>query len=221
MATTRTLFIGTTNPGKVAEFVALLAPLGLSVQVVGPDEEIVEPSGDLLDGFLENATAKALAYARLSNGVTLAEDSGLSVAHIQGLPGIWSARFSDLDVVTRTLAPSGRPREEMDRLNNERVLHLLQGVPQPRRAAAFRVAVVLARRGEVLFNASAESHGWIADEPRGTRGFGYDPLFVGQDTFGKTYAEIDPVRKNLKSHRKRVMDELFFWLSRNLEVFDR
>lgn len=216
----RTLFIGTTNPGKLGEFVALLAPLGLTVQIARSHEEVEEPSTDLLDGFTENARIKALAYSNLCGGVTLAEDSGLAVAALDGLPGIYSARFADLDLATRKVADSGRPREVMDPANNQRLLDRMKGFAQPRRAALFRTAVALARGSEVLFSAVAESHGWIADEARGARGFGYDPVFVGQDTFGKTYAEIDPVRKNLKSHRKRVMDELFFWLSHHLEIFD-
>jgi XTP/dITP diphosphohydrolase len=219
---TRTLFIGTTSPGKLGELVALLLPLGLSVEAVGGAEEqdeIEEPSTDVLDGFLENARAKALAYAAKTRGVTLAEDSGLAVAALSGLPGVYSARFADLDLATRTVTPSGRPRELLDPANNRRLLDCMRGFPQPRRAAMFRTAVALARGEDLLFTAVAESHGWIADEARGERGFGYDPVFVGQDTFGKTWAEIDPVRKNLRSHRKRVMDELFFWLSRNMEIF--
>ena len=217
---TRTLYIGTTNPGKLGEFVALLAPLGLEVKVATSADEVEEPSTDILDGFVENATVKALAYAGLCGGVTLAEDSGLAVAALGGLPGIFSARFADLDVATRRVTPSGRAREEIDPLNNRKLLELMTGIEQPRRAACFRTAVALARGAEIVFTSVAESHGWIAAEPRGERGFGYDPVFVGQDTFGKTYAEIDPVRKNLRSHRKRVMDELFFWLSRHLEVLD-
>ncbi len=84
----------------------------------------------------------------------------------------------------------------------------------------FKIALVVARKGEVLSSATAERHGWIAEAARGTRGFGYDPIFIGQDTYGKTYAEIDPVRKNLKSHRKEVMDHLFFWLSKHMEIFN-
>ncbi|HEY3448574.1 MAG TPA: non-canonical purine NTP pyrophosphatase [Myxococcales bacterium] len=225
----RTLFIGTTNPGKLGEFVALLGPLGLTVKVARSADEVEEPSTDLLDGFAENARIKALAYARISGGVTLAEDSGLAVAALGGLPGIYSARFADVDLAAKkVLKDSCRPREVMDPLNNQRLLECMKGFEQPRRAALFRTAAVLAtasaragRGAEVLFSATAESHGWIAQEARGDRGFGYDPVFVGQDTFGKTYAEIDPVRKNLKSHRKRVMDELFFWLSKHTDVFDR
>jgi XTP/dITP diphosphohydrolase len=96
----------------------------------------------------------------------------------------------------------------------------MAGVEPARRAALFRVALVVARGATVLFTATAESHGWIADAPRGTHGFGYDPVFVGQDTYGKTYAELDPLRKNLKSHRKRVMDQFYSWLSQHLGVFD-
>lgn len=217
----RTLFIGTTNPGKLGEFVSLLAPLGLTVKVAKSADEVEEPSTDLVDGFAENARIKALAYAKLSGGVTLAEDSGLAVAALGGLPGIFSARFADVDLsAKRVLKDSKRPREAMDPLNNQRLLECLKGIEQPRRAAFFKTAAVLAKGGAVLFSASAESHGWVSEEAKGDKGFGYDPVFVGQDTFGKTYAEIDPVRKNLKSHRKRVMDELFFWLSKHLEVFD-
>jgi XTP/dITP diphosphohydrolase len=216
----RTLFIGTTNPGKLGEFVSLLMPLGLTVKLARSETEVEEPSTDILDGFLENAKIKALAYAGLCGGVTLAEDSGLAVAALGGLPGIFSARLADLDLTTRKVADSKRPREEIDPLNNQRVLELMKGFEQPRRAALFRTAVALARGKDLLFSAVAESHGWIAESAKGERGFGYDPVFVGQDTFGKTYAEIDPVRKNLKSHRKRVMDELFFWLSKHLEIFE-
>ena len=82
----RTLFIGTTNPGKLGEFVALLGPLGLTVKVARSADEVEEPSTDLLDGFAENARIKALAYAGLCGGVTLAEDSGLAVAALGGSP---------------------------------------------------------------------------------------------------------------------------------------
>ena len=90
--------------------------------------------------------------------------------------------------------------------------------PQPRRAAVFKVVLAVATpAGEVLFKAGAESHGWISDAPRGEHGFGYDPVFVGQDTFGKTYAELDPMRKNLRSHRRRVLQEFKAWLGQALK----
>jgi XTP/dITP diphosphohydrolase len=203
------LYIGTTNPGKVAEMASLLAPLGLELKAVSLDVP------ELGDTFEENAIQKALAYADHSGGITASEDSGIIIPALNGLPGPWSARFADLDLQTRQVNSSDRTREEMDRLNNERLLALMKGIEQPRRAAAFKVVLVITQPGKVLFQASAECHGWIADEQRGTNGFGYDPIFVGQDTFGKTFAELDPMRKNLRSHRKRVLDEMFMWASQN------
>ncbi|MBX7221702.1 MAG: non-canonical purine NTP pyrophosphatase [Blastocatellia bacterium] len=203
------IFIGTTNPGKVAEIAALLAPLGVELKPVSLDIE--EPA----ETFEENARLKALAYAEHTGGVTISEDSGLIIPALEGLPGVWSARFADLDVQTRKVTSSGRSREVIDRLNNQRVLELMQGIEQPRRAALFKVALLVAQPGKVLFQSVAECHGWIAEEEKGTGGFGYDPIFVGQDTFGKTFAELDPMRKNLRSHRKRALDEMFLWASQN------
>lgn len=203
------LYLGTTNPGKIAEMAALLGPLGVSLTPVGLD---VPETGDT---FEDNARAKALTYAAHTGGITLSEDSGLSIPSLGGMPGPWSARFADFDLDKRTVLESGRSRDEMDPLNTARVLTLMRGIEQPRRAAVFQVVLVIARPDEVLFQAHAECHGWIADEARGTEGFGYDPIFVGQDTFGRTFAELDPVRKNLRSHRKRVLDELFMWASQN------
>lgn len=203
------VYIGTTNPGKVAEMGALLSPLGVRLVPVALD---VPETTDTFDG---NAEEKALAYAEHTGGVTISEDSGIVVPALDGLPGPWSAMFADLDLETREVTPSRRGREEIDALNNARVLELMAGIEQPRRAAVFKVVLVVARPGEVLFSASGECHGWIADEARGAGGFGYDPIFVGQDTYGRTFAELDPVRKNLRSHRKRVLDELFMWASQN------
>lgn len=109
--------------------------------------------------------------------------------------------------------PSGRAREEIDRLNNLRVIELMKGYEQPRRAAAFMVVLAVATpAGEILFKGVGEAHRWIADSMRGNRGFGYDPIFVGSDTFERTYAELDPMRKNLRSHRSRVLKEFKAWL---------
>jgi XTP/dITP diphosphohydrolase len=95
----------------------------------------------------------------------------------------------------------------------------MKDIEQPRRAASFKVVLaVAAADGEILFKDVGESYGWIAEEARGTNGFGYDPIFVGGDTFGKTYAELDAMRKNLRSHRKRVLDELQAWLGQFLKA---
>ena len=216
-------FLGTTNPHKVREFAALLSATGCGLTVTDPvDPEETEPD------FEGNARLKARAYAAHAGGVTICEDSGLIVPALGGLPGAWSARFSEhriIDPVAGTVAertPSGLARDELDRRNVARVLALMAGVEQPRRGASFRAALVVAERGgRILFESSAESHGWIAEAPRGEGGFGYDAIFVGGDTFGKTYAELDSMRKNLRSHRRRVLQEFKMWLGEELKRADR
>lgn len=203
-------YLGTTNPGKIREFAGILAPLGAEILPVALDVPETEGS------FEGNARLKALAYAAHTGGPTVCEDSGLVIPALDGLPGPWSARFSDcvLDDARRRVVravESGTAREKIDTANNALVLELLRGVEQPHRAAKMVVHLVVARPGVVMFEARGEAHGWIAEGPRGTNGFGYDPIFVGQDTFGKTYAELDSMRKNLRSHRKRVLAEFGLW----------
>lgn len=209
-----TIHLGTTNPGKVREFAALLSPMGLKIELISLE---VPETGDT---FEDNARQKAFAYAEHTGGVTISEDSGIIVPELGGLPGPFSARFADVKIgdghEVLGIESSGRPRDEMDSANNLRLLELMEGVPQPRRAAVFKVRLVVVKLDELLFETSGEAHGWIAEEARGDRGFGYDPVFVGQDTFGRTYAELDPVRKNLRSHRRRLLKELQHWLGKAL-----
>ena len=204
-------FIGTTNASKVQEIASILSATGCGFEVT----EAVHPDETEAD-FEGNALLKAKAYAQHAGGVTISEDSGLVIAALNGLPGPWSARFADCEVVEGRGArhvPSERPREEIDRRNNLRVIELMQGYEQPRRAAAFKVVLAVATpAGEILFKGVGEAHGWIAESMRGDRGFGYDPIFVGSDTFERTYAELDPMRKNLRSHRSRVLKEFKAWL---------
>ncbi len=209
------MFIGTTNSDKVAELAALLAPLGIPVQSVALD--VPEP----WDTLRENARAKALAYAAHAGGVTLSEDSGLFVAALGDLPGPWSARFYALDLATRRLAaePRDAPRLVVDIANNDRLLYVMRDVPDDQRAAEFRIALCLAAPdGRVLFETETRYAGWITREPRGANGFGYDPVFVGHTTFGKTFAEIDSGRKNLRSHRKLALDAFYAWASQHTHL---
>lgn len=205
------MYIGTTNPYKVKEISALLNPLGLEIIPFQLQEEPEEIGSSLM----ENAFAKARAYAQVSNGITISEDSGLFVSSLNNLPGIWSARFSDFDLDKQIVVSSGRARTEMDACNNERVLSLMKDIAMPYRAASFKIALVISSPKDILFSTETEYGGWIAETPRGTDGFGYDPIFIGNDTFGKTLAEIDGVRKNLRSHRKRALNNLFMWASAN------
>lgn len=214
-------FIGTTNQGKIREIASILSATGFTYAPTDPiDPEETEPD------FEGNALLKARAYAKHAGGMTISEDSGLIIPALGGLPGPWSARFADTDPlidsvngtgVIRGHRPSNLGREEMDRTNNDLVIAFMQGVEQPRRAASFKVVLCVASpTGEILFKAVGESFGWIAEAPKGSNGFGYDPIFIGQDTFGKTYAELDSARKNLRSHRHHVLQEFQAWLAAQL-----
>lgn len=208
--------IGTTNPYKVREIVSILKATGCTFEATEP----VDPK-ETEDDFEGNALLKARVYAEHAGGITISEDSGLVIPVLNGLPGPWSARFSECvvengKVVGHNYAGLGRDRIDLE--NNQLVLKLMDGIEQPHRAACFRVYLVVAKPdGEILFRGIGESHGWISEEMRGNNGFGYDPIFIGGDTFGKTYAELDSMRKNLRSHRKNVLKEFKMWLGKRLK----
>src|SRR5512143_1957344 len=156
------LLLASQNPGKLNEMRLLLE--GLPFRVVGPADLGIHDAPDE-DGetFLENATIKALAYARISGYLTVADDSGLSVDALGGEPGLYSSRFG------------GEGASDLER--NRLLLEKLKDVPWEGRGARFTSAVVAARDGRVLFSAQEQVVGQIAFELRGTQGFGYDPLF--------------------------------------------
>jgi XTP/dITP diphosphohydrolase len=203
-----TLVVGTTNPGKLREIAAICRPFDFEIEALRLDVPETE------DTFEGNALLKARAYAAARPGqVVLVEDSGLDIPALGGLPGPWSANFNDFDTRTRTLRDSGMTREQLDPLNNARVLRMMQDVPFVDRGASFIIVMLVARDTEILFRTERRSQGWIAHEPSGTNGFGYDPIFVGADTFGKTYAELDAARKNLRSHRRNALRDLSTWIA--------
>lgn len=211
------LHIGTTNDGKIREIAALVAPLGIEVAPMSLD--IPEPHNTLRD----NAWEKARAYAAHCGGVALAEDSGLFIRALNDLPGPYSARYSRLDRTTMKERPLEDPapsREDIDRLNNSLVLWEMATVPPEKRVAEFRICLMVAKAGDTtpLYTVETAYPGVIAPEARGTEGFGYDPIFIGNDTFGKTLAEIDRARKNLRSHRKAALDGFYAWASQHLEL---
>jgi XTP/dITP diphosphohydrolase len=186
------LLLASQNPGKLNEMRLLVA--GLHFRVVGPrDLGIHEAPDEYGETFLENATIKALAYARLSGHLTVADDSGLSVDALGGEPGLYSSRFG------------GEGASDLAR--NLLLLEKLRGVPPERRGAHFTSAVVVARSGEVLFQAQESVHGFIAEEMRGENGFGYDPLFF-YPPFGRTFGEVRRDEKDRVSHRGKAFAKL-------------
>src|SRR5579884_395466 len=181
----RTLLLATTNEHKLNEFRAIFRDLPftlLSLRDVHIDMD-VEETGTT---FAENATIKALAYARATHMLSLADDSGLEIDALGGAPGVYSARFAGVDT----------PYEERFRL----ILGQLQGLPQEQRTARFRCVISIADPSGLCRSVEGVVEGVIADAPRGTNGFGYDPIFLIPE-LGKTTAELAPEHKNRISHR--------------------
>ena len=183
--------IATRNAGKLREFRDLLVPLGsgiLSLSDVSIEAEF-EESGH---SFSENARLKAIEYSRLTSLPVLADDSGLEVEALGGRPGIHSARYA---------GPGASDADRIRKLLGE--LSACGG----RRDARFVCALALAQDGLILGEASGECRGIITQEPRGTHGFGYDPVFYFPE-LGKTYAELSQAEKNLHSHRANAVASL-------------
>jgi XTP/dITP diphosphohydrolase len=187
------LVLASNNPGKIREIAALLAPLAIEVlpQAQLGIDEADEPHGT----FLENALAKARHASRLSALAALADDSGLCVGALGGEPGVHSAYYAGRE----------GSREERDARNNEKLLRSLND----ERNAYYACVMVLTRTASDPLPLIAEGlwHGEIARAPRGTNGFGYDPLFFLKD-YAKTAAELDPAQKNRVSHRGRALAKL-------------
>ncbi|MCS6898574.1 MAG: non-canonical purine NTP pyrophosphatase [Myxococcales bacterium] len=207
------IVLGTRNPGKLREYQSILGELGYEmVSVDAPEPEETAPD------FEGNARLKATAYARYAGALTLAEDAGLVVPVLGGLPGVFSARFADCEVdpslgKVLSYTPSGRPRPSLDEANRLRLLELLAGHEGEARRAYFQMVIAVADAdGTILFTASGEAYGRILYEPRGEGGFGYDALFAGDETDGFTFAEVDAARKNAVSHRRKALEKVHTWL---------
>jgi XTP/dITP diphosphohydrolase len=189
------LLLASANQGKLRELRTILA--GLPVELVGlteaglGDPPEVEETGDT---FLENALIKARAYAEWSGMAAVADDSGLEVDALGGAPGVRSARYA---------GPGASDQANLDKLLAE-----LTGVPAERRTARFRCVAALhdpATGSET--HAEAAWEGRILDAPRGSGGFGYDPVFL-PDGWDRTSAEVDQATKDAASHRGKAFRAL-------------
>jgi XTP/dITP diphosphohydrolase len=193
------LLLATANPGKLAELRAILT--GVPVELVGlNDVEAGSPPEVEETGatFLDNARLKARAYAAWSGLPAVADDSGLEVDALGGAPGVRSARYA---------GEGADDRENLDKLLKE-----LVGVPPLRRSARFRCAAVLTDPPGVTpegreWYAEAAWEGRILDAPRGSGGFGYDPVFL-PDGWDRTSAQVDAATKDAASHRGRAFRAL-------------
>ena len=188
------LLLASANRGKLRELRTILD--GLPVELVGLTEAglgeppEVEETGDT---FLENARIKARAYAAWSGRAAVADDSGLEVDALGGAPGVRSARYAG--------------QGAGDQANLDKLLAALAGVPPERRTARFRCAAVLVDPEGGEWHAEAAWEGQVLDAPRGTGGFGYDPVFLPHG-WDRTSAEVDQVTKDAASHRGKAFRAL-------------
>ena len=196
------LFLASSNPGKLAEYRALVETDAHGVK----DASALHVEIDLLPGFdslpsfeenaptfAENAAGKALHYSRSAAGVAFADDSGLVVPALGGAPGVHSARYA---------GPGATNAERIAKLLGE-----LRGTIPPERAAYFVCAIAVAQRGRATAIVTARVDGEILKEPRGGGGFGYDPVFYFP-ALKKTFAELSPEEKNRISHRGKAFRKL-------------
>jgi XTP/dITP diphosphohydrolase len=197
------LYAATTSQGKLRDFRTAAQVNGLTIEPLPALQGIAAPEENG-DTFAANATLKAVYYSRFAPGeLVLADDSGLEVDALDGAPGVRSARFA----ADSGLVDSPDANDNTDVWNNIVLIQHLAGVPAARRTARYRCVLVAARDGEPLQTAEGAVEGWILEEPHGTGGFGYDPLFYLPD-LDRTMAEIDLETKLSLSHRGRALRAL-------------
>jgi XTP/dITP diphosphohydrolase len=197
------LFAATTSQGKLRDFRTAAQAHGFDLDPLPALSTIPAPEEDGAT-FTANATLKAVYYSRFAPGcLVLADDSGLEVDALNGAPGVRSARFA----ADSGLVDSPDANDNTDVWNNMLLLQRLAGVPADQRTARYRCALVAARNGEALHKAEGVVEGIILDAPRGTGGFGYDPLFY-LPSLDRSMAEIDLETKLSLSHRGRAIAAL-------------
>ncbi len=196
------IFVATSNPGKLRDFAfAARAFPDVTLEPLPDRDTIPEPAEDA-ETFEGNAILKAVAYSRIAPGaLVLADDSGLEVDALGGAPGVRSARYAEDSLFT-----TNRPLPT-DQRNNLCLLDALASTREAERTGRYRCVLALARDGEVVATASGTVEGEILAVPRGSGGFGYDPVFYLPDE-GLTMAEVQAEVRHLFSHRGRALIEL-------------
>jgi XTP/dITP diphosphohydrolase len=195
------LCIATRNIHKVQEMAPLLTPFW---EVKSSDDypglEEIDETGD---SFLANATLKAVATSQMIPDYVLADDSGLECDALDGAPGVFSARYGGIPSSTET--------------NNAKLLQELARVnattPQ-QRSARYRCVLVVAREGQALASFEGTCEGMIALGPKGTNGFGYDPLFIPQG-YARTFGQLTAKTKASLSHRAQALKKFVAWCKEN------
>jgi len=188
------IVLATRNQGKIKEIGRLLASVMPDIKVQGLDR--FPQIGDIPETgstFEENARIKALAVARGTGYLAIADDSGLEVPALDGEPGVYSARYAGKDAT--------------DQENNAKLLRRMRHLSGDARAARFICVLVAHAPGGASLMVRGEWEGMVLTQPRGTKGFGYDPVFYDPE-LKLTAAQMDPVQKNQRSHRGKALEQL-------------
>lgn len=191
----RQLLLATTNPGKLREIRDILAGAPVTLVSLEHYPDLAEPE-ETGDTFAENARLKALYYNEMTGLPAVADDSGLEIDALDKAPGVHSARWQGTDYPTKFAA----------------IYRELAARQLSTSTARFVAHIAFADAGRVLFEATGIVEGKIAPEPRGSHGFGYDPIFF-YPPYGTTLAEVEGARKAAVSHRGKAFRELRDWLS--------
>jgi XTP/dITP diphosphohydrolase len=190
------IFLASSNPGKLREYRVLAGDSPIEVAPL-PNFTEIPVFEETAPTFAENAAGKATHYSRFATGTVLADDSGLVVPALGGAPGVLSARYA---------GPGASDADRVQKLLRE--MRELQGEA---RKARFVCVTCLAQGGRALAVLSDSAEGFIATEPKGTDGFGYDPVFFFPQ-LGRTYAEITREEKNQYSHRGKAFRKALAFL---------
>lgn len=202
----RRVLIATSNPGKLRDFAGAAAAHGIEIAGI-PNFSSLPLVVEDGHTFEQNARKKAEEYSRYVPGeIVIADDSGLEVDALHGAPGVHSARYA-------AEAPHLADANTDDEANNARVLRELKDVPPPERTARFVCVLAAARDGRTLETFRGAAEGIILDAPRGSNGFGYDPLFYFPEIH-KTFAELSAQEKSKYSHRGAAFREFINWYER-------
>jgi len=199
----KTIFVATSNPGKLRDFVGAAAAHQLQIEPIPNFAKLAPVVEDGLT-FEANARKKADQYSlALPGQIVIADDSGLEVDALNGAPGVHSARYAADE-------PHTADANTDDDANNARVLHELKGVPDDKRTGRFVCVIAAARDGRTLATFRGVAEGRILHHLRGAAGFGYDPMFYFPQ-IQKTFAELTPQEKSKYSHRGAAFRKLLEW----------
>ena len=199
----RRILIATSNAGKLLDFAGAAARFGVEIAAIPGFSSLPSVVEDGLT-FEANARKKAEAYSKYVPGeIVIADDSGLEVDALNGAPGVHSARYAAEE-------PGQAEGNTDDEANNARVLRELQGVPSAQRTGRFVCILVAARDGKTLATFRGTAEGIILEAPRGSNGFGYDPLFYFPQ-IGRTFAELSAEEKSKYSHRGAAFRRFLSW----------